>query len=293
MPIQYLNLRLSVVITLSVWVVCSAVNNFVVANTAEENKVQTELSSKLATVDQFRVHGLAKFNADQQNVLRQWLSFGINATRSTLGVYPKPLELYIYSRPSNQPVPWAHTQRDKPESIHFYVDARFTAQQFIDDWTVYHELAHLAIPFVGEDNAWFSEGFASYMQYQIMAQKGVLVINLANAYKAKITPHLRWFQVNINAAAIAKNLMEKRNYPAAYWSGAYFFVLIDQQLQAKHYPTLIQLIEQYQQAGREQDDNIQGLLSSLDTLINDSLFSELFKRFNEAPAKSLYPPTLD
>lgn len=264
-----------------------------VANTPDKTTVLAALSTKYASADQFRIHGLGKFSTGQKDVLRQWLSFGVNATRATLGVYPQPLDLYVYPRPSNQPVPWAHTRRDKPETVHFYVDARFSAQQFIADWTIYHELAHLAIPYVGEDKAWFSEGFASYMQYQIMAHKGLLTQDLAAAYKTKINPHLRWFQGNINAAAMAQNLMDKGNYPAAYWAGAYFFVLIEAQLSQYHYPSLTALIHQYQQTGREQDDDIQSLLASLDNLIDKPLFTELFRQFTQQPASTLFPAKLD
>lgn len=276
--------------TLFSWLLaCYILSSCALANTVDQAKILGRLSNKHATVDQFRVHGLAKFSKAQQSELREWLSFGVNATRATLGIYPKPLDLYIYPRSSNQPVPWAHTRRDEPESVYFYVDTRFSTQQFIDDWTIYHELAHLAIPYVGENYAWFSEGFASFMQYQIMAHAGLLERSLTQVYSSKISPQLRWFQTDISPAAMASGLMKKRNYPAAYWGGAYFFVLIEQQLRAKDYPPLIQLIEQYQQAGREQDVDIHDLLTSLDNLINDSLFIDLLKQFEQQPAKTLYP----
>ena len=252
-----------------------------------------QLSGPKATIDQFRIHGIKAFTANEQDIIRQWLATGVNATRQTLGIYPRPLELYVYPKKSNQPVPWAHTRRDRHESIHFYVDARYSLDKFTEDWTVYHEIAHLAIPFVGEDYAWFSEGFASYMQYQIMAQSGVLTLPLEQAYLNKIAPHLNLFQNEQNAASIATQLMKKRKFPAAYWGGAWFFMLADQQLKTKHNTSLSYIISRYQQAGRLEDDNIQALLSSLDKLINDSLFSDLLNQFEHAPASSLYPSTLN
>ncbi|WP_235594805.1 hypothetical protein [Paraglaciecola hydrolytica] len=242
-----------------------------------------------ATIDQFRIHGLSAFAKAPQEVLRQWLKTGVNATRTTLGIYPRPLELYVYPKKSNQPVPWAHTRRDKHESIHFYVDTQFSLESFVADWTVYHEMAHMAIPFVGEDYAWFSEGFASYMQYQIMAQNGMLTLPIEQAYANKIGPQLKWFQSDSNAAFIATHLMKKRQFPAAYWGAAWFFVLADTQLRNKHQLTLTQVISRYQQAGRRTDDSIQALLSSLDTLISDTLFNDLLIQFEQQPAHTLYP----
>jgi hypothetical protein len=238
---------------------------------------------------QFRIHGLSRFTAEQKDVLRQWLKEGVKATRQTLGDYPRRLELYVYPKPSDQPVPWAHTRRDAQESIHFYVDTRFTLHDFISDWTIYHELAHLAIPYVGEQYAWFSEGFASYMQYQIMETDKLLSEPVKQLYHNKIAPHLSRFNIRESAAGIATKLMEKRNFPAAYWGGSWYFLMADQQLQNQHNMRLTELIALYQRAGREQDKNIQEVVNSLDALINDSLFSDLLYRFEHGPAQELYP----
>jgi hypothetical protein len=59
------------------------------------------------TENQFNVHGLSAFEAEQAQMLENWLTQGVNAARATLGIYPTPLALYLYHRESNQPVPWA------------------------------------------------------------------------------------------------------------------------------------------------------------------------------------------
>jgi hypothetical protein len=239
--------------------------------------------------NQFRLHGLSSFKHDQQKILTQWVTNGVNATRATLGVYPQALELYLYPKKSNQPVPWAHTRRDAKESIHLYVDPRFPLNKFINDWTIYHEIAHLAIPYLGSKYSWFSEGFASFMQYQIMADIDILDGTLDSRYQQKIAPHLRWFNSNLPAAEIAKRRLEKRDYPAGYWGGAYFFVLADQQLKVKNGISLISLITAYQYCCRTHDNNIKDLVKSLDNLIEKPIFSALLEQYETAPAKTLYP----
>ena len=131
------------------------------------------LPSKAVTEDQFSVQGLSVFKDEQATMLTSWLSQGVNATRATLGIYPTPLAIHVYPKKSNQPVPWAFTRRDAKGSVHFYVDTRFGLTKFVDDWTIYHEFAHLALPYLGQKYRWLSEGFASYMQYQIMQEMGV------------------------------------------------------------------------------------------------------------------------
>ncbi|MGJ8682500.1 hypothetical protein [Paraglaciecola sp.] len=244
------------------------------------------------TENQFSVHGLSAFEEKQSAMLQTWLTRGVNSTRATLGIYPTPLALHVYPKKSNQPVPWAHTVRDGKGSVHFYVDSRFKLYKFINDWTIYHELAHMALPYLGRQYRWFSEGFASYMQYQIMFQAGILKGTLAERYQGKIAPHIRWFNKSKHtAASIANRLMDKRQYPAAYWGGAYFFVLADKQLQQKHKINLTDLISHYQDCCREQDDNIQELVNSLDGLIGEPLFATLLHQYEQEPAKTLYPET--
>jgi hypothetical protein len=239
--------------------------------------------------NKFRVHGLSSFADEDKDKISRWLQKGVNATRATLGVYPRPLELYVYPKKSNQPVPWAHTRRDNLESIHFYIDSRFPLKKFVDDWTIYHEISHLALPYLGSEYSWFSEGFASYMQYQIMAETGILDGTLKQRYEQKISPHLRWFNSDLAASIIAKRLMSKKNYPAAYWGGAWFFVVADKQLRQKHNITLNMLLEQYQDCCRLRDENIQDVVASFDKLIDAPLFSTLLHRFENQAAQEVYP----
>jgi hypothetical protein len=245
------------------------------------------------TEDQFRVHGLSVFKGDQAEMLESWLTQGVNATRATLGIYPTPLELHLYPRKSNQPVPWAYTRRDGKGSVHFHVDTRFGLKKFVEDWTVYHELAHMALPYLGPEYRWFSEGFASVMQYQIMAQAGVLQSKLDESYRTKVSPHLRWFNSDLSAASIAKRLMDNRQYPAAYWGGAYFFIIADKLLSQKHNTSLIELISHYQDCCRTKDNNLTDVITSLDNILDDKLFSELMRQYQQDPARSLYPEAFD
>ncbi len=247
----------------------------------------SSLNAKVS-VNQFTLHGLGQFTQAQQRNLTEWVTVGVNATRQTLGIYPTPLAIYLHPRRSNEPVPWAHTVRDHPQSVHLYVDARFPAKKFIADWTIYHELAHMALPYLGTKYAWFSEGFASYMQYQIMVNAGLKNQSTEAIYKQRITPHLRWFNSNFTADQVARRLMNNNQLPEAYWGSAYFFVLADKKLQQTD-QTLTSVIRQYQDCCRENEKDLDTLIQALDKISNTQIFSELLSNYRSLAAKKIYP----
>ncbi|GAB3034990.1 hypothetical protein [Bowmanella dokdonensis] len=241
----------------------------------------------------YRLQGLQRFAPAQRQQLEDWLAHAVQATQQTLGNYPFVMHLHLYPRKSNQPVPWANTWRKGRQSVHFYVDTRFDLQRFIRDWTAYHELSHLALPYLGSWESWFAEGFASYMQYQIMARAGLLEGTPMDHYRRKLRPHLRWYNSEHSAASVARRLMEQKQYPAAYWGGAWFFVLADQRLAEDHNMRLTTLMKDYLRCCRSRDTTLDEVIASLDGLVGETLFSELRRDFEQQPAKKMIPASPD
>lgn len=56
--------------------------------------------------------------------------------------------------------------------IRLRVGRETTAAQFMDDWVLVHEMIHLALPDVGEDHSWLSEGISTYVEGVARAQMG-------------------------------------------------------------------------------------------------------------------------
>jgi hypothetical protein len=48
--------------------------------------------------------------------------------------------------------------------VRVQVGRQVTAAQLLDDWVLVHEMTHLALPDVGDDQSWFSEGLAVYIE---------------------------------------------------------------------------------------------------------------------------------
>jgi hypothetical protein len=56
--------------------------------------------------------------------------------------------------------------------IRIDIGSEVTGPQLLDDWVLVHEMTHLALPDVGEDHAWLSEGLAVYIEGVARAQAG-------------------------------------------------------------------------------------------------------------------------
>lgn len=251
---------------------------------ASSGSCSADSNNSLAQEKAYKLHWQQDFNPLEQTKISSWLEQSATSSLAVLGPYPFTMQLYIYRRPANEPVPWANTWRDSSQQIHFYVEPAFSLQQFTQDWTAYHEIAHLALPFLGRSNAWFAEGFASFMQYHIMQQAG-LIENAGLAISAKFAPQREHYQQQTSMAATAALLLGQRRFPAGYWGGAQFFVVADRQLQQQGKGSLTSLISSYQHCCRLQDDTLAEVIVSLDTLSGSKIFSELMQQFDQLPAE--------
>ncbi len=108
--------------------------------------------------------------------LLHWLEFGVDALLSVYGRLPRE-QLRVNVRPigvfTDDSIPWAQVNRGDPDTVSFYIDALASADSLKSNWTTYHELSHLLIPYQGWGDMWFSEGLASYYQNLLQARAAI------------------------------------------------------------------------------------------------------------------------
>ena len=235
-----------------------------------------------------QVHGTEELSVAEQQKLKLWLEQNFAASSAVLGPYPFLTEVYLSRRTATEPVPWAYTQRSHQQQIFFQVDPQFSLHEFQQDWTAAHEFSHLALPLLDRDDLWFAEGFASYMQYQLLQQQAQLTESPAFWYQRKLQPLVPLLQAStLPLVAQLKLWLAQRHYKAAYWGSALFFIEAEHLLMQQGF-SLAQLIQKYQRQNRLTDTNLDQLIHSLDVLLEKPVFKPLLLKYQQLPGKELW-----
>ena len=238
-------------------------------------------------------HWEDEFSTVEQDKVVDWLNSVTGAVESTLGPYPFTVHFYIHRRKgSSEPVPWASTRRHYVQGVDFHIDPSFSLQAFLDDWTAPHEISHLSIPYLGQEQSWFAEGFASFMQYQIMQELGVCSQEeVGEIYAEKIEGVKPYYDRDQDFVTVARELKSRNRYSVMYWGSASFFMQIDKRLQVEHGRKLTVFIKEYLRCCRLKDESLDELIESWDRLLGEPLFSELLHSYQSQPASEILNTT--
>lgn len=231
------------------------------------------------------LHWEDRFTPAEKRKLERWLTETHSALEGLVGELPFTTHLYMKRTSAGEPVPWAHTERSSIQGVHFHVDPSYPLSAFREDWTAAHELSHLVIPYVGQSNSWFAEGFASYMQYQVMHQMGVLSADdMRRRYAKNLNKAAsRYHHKSKPFASAAPTLRAERNYPTMYWGGAAFFLKADTVLMQRGEPGLMAALKAYTSCCRMQDHSLADVIHELDRLSGSNELSTLLARFKTRP----------
>ena len=129
-------------------------------------------------------------------------------------------------------IPWAQVNRARVDTASFYILADASAEELMRNWTGYHELAHLLIPYRGWGDMWFSEGLASYYQNILQARAGVLSEREAwqKLYEGFERGRADSVLDGQPLSDVSRNVRRNHAYMRVYWSGAWYFLAADLEL---------------------------------------------------------------
>ncbi len=112
------------------------------------------------------------------------------------------------------------TYADPDALIRMRVGREVTAAQLGNDWVMVHEMTHLALPDVGEEHAWLSEGLATYVE-------GIARVQAGNRTEEDVwSEELRSMPRGLPQPGDA-GLDRTHTWGRTYWGGAMFCLLAD------------------------------------------------------------------
>jgi len=222
-----------------------------------------------------------KLDEDQ---ITHWLRRAASAVASLYGRFPVP-SLQVVVSPSSrggEAVPWAYVLRGGGPAAHFFVNQRRPIAEFYTDWTAVHELSHLLLPYVASEDAWLSEGTASYYQNVLRARAGIIDARQAWAELNDGFARSRDSMRGATLADATERMYRSGAYQRVYWEGAAIMLLADERLRAQSagQQSLDSALDELQRCclSTEVGWRARDLFDKLDALTGGTVFAQLYEQ---------------
>ncbi|MEE4184816.1 MAG: hypothetical protein V2J12_03500 [Gammaproteobacteria bacterium] len=249
-----------------------------------------------------------EFTPADQRTLKAWLLDVGRCVGLLHGRWPRP-EIRIALQPvksgkpyfSDSAVPFARVLRNRPEGVLFYVAPGRPLADYVSDWTAYHELSHLFIPYPGRPDVWVSEGLASYYQNILQLRAGLLTADeVRERFRAAFERgRADDDDADLTLAELSAAMMERRAFMRVYWSGALMFMEADIALRGRaadgdRATSLDEVLRRYadcclidgmETTGRQ-------LVADFDRVAGGDLFATLYRRYAATTAMPEYGAVL-
>lgn len=235
-----------------------------------------------------------KFSATQQSKLKKWLLSAADTVSLLHGSLPRAeIRIALQPYPSESAVPFARVLRNDPEGVLFYVNPDRPLDEYIDDWTAYHELSHLFIPYPGNADVWFSEGLASYYQNVLQARAGLLTKDEA---KQKLRAGFERGKndarySNLTLGELSPVMRDKHAFMRVYWSGALYFLHADLMLREireidNAVPTLDEVLREFAACCLNSSRQWSGktIAAEFDRISATDIFTALYEDYEQSVA---------
>lgn len=210
--------------------------------------------------------------------MHAWIAEAAQAVSELYGRFPvsRVQVLVVPIARGAEPAPWAYVVRGGGPAVQFFVNQRRPMEEFRDDWTSTHELAHLLLPFIRHEDAWLSEGLATYYQNVLRARTGRMT-----AEQAWTRLHAGFLRGRDDArgmtlAQATQQMYRSDTHMRVYWEGAAIMLLADVALR------------QASEGRLSMDSALAGLARCCLEPPREWSAQELFERFDELTGTSVF-----
>ena len=152
--------------------------------------------------------------------VRTWVERSAHIVSAYYGRFPVPELALLVSSTDGARVGGGMTFGEPKALIRVRVGRDVSDATLLDDWVLVHEMTHLALPDVGREHAWLSEGLATYVEGVARAQAGNRAVTDVWAEDVRSMP--RGLPQDGDAG-----LDHTHTWGRTYWGGALFCLLAD------------------------------------------------------------------
>lgn len=164
--------------------------------------------------------------------------------------------------------------------IRVQVGRDVTDDELMNDWVLVHEMIHLALPYLGEDHTWLSEGLAVYLE-------GVARVQAGNRTQADVwSEEIRSMPRGLPQGG-DQGLDHTHTWGRTYWGGAMFCLLADVEIHRRTQNRfgLQDAVRAVLKAsdGAHSEWPIERVLQTGDGAVGTPVLEELYAQMKDAP----------
>ena len=218
-------------------------------------------------------------------VLINWVRRSADIVSAFYGSFPTPRTTVELRTMPGAGVQGGSTYANPDALIRVRVGREVSEAQLLSDWVMVHEMTHLALPDVGEQHTWLSEGLATYLE-------GVERVQAGNRTEEDVwAEELRQMPRGLPQSG-DRGLDHTHTWGRTYWGGAMFCLLADVDIRqrTKNARGLEDAVRAIARAsgGLKADWPIERVLATGDAAVGTKSLEDLYARMKD----SAYAPDL-
>ena len=237
------------------------------------------------------------FSPSSKEQVRLWIDQLSDSLTLVYGHWPRQvwaIEVVPASGSSKDPIPWARVHRGKVDRVNFYVVGNATAANLVREWTGYHELSHLLLPYRGWGETWFSEGLASYYQNILQARAGVLTERemWEKLYQGFLRGREDDHFDGQSLHSVNSQMRSNGGYMRVYWSGAWYFLAADIALrtESKGRVSLDNALQRLNNCCARSSLSVQEMIDVMDLVSTQKIFGGHYRQTRESEQMPPFEP---
>lgn len=239
------------------------------------------------------------FSSDYRQQVLSWTEQLAKSLTLVYGHWPRErwmIEVEATSGSADDPIPWAQVNRGSVDTVKFYVVQDTSAQDLLQEWTGYHEIAHLLLPYRGWGDTWFSEGLATYYQNLLQARAGLM--SEQDMWQRLLEGFLRGRDdVRFDGQTLVdvnKRMRSQGGYMRVYWSGAWYFLAADLRLReaSQGSSSLDDVLLAVNECCARDALSVRAIIKAMDEELETPIFFELYETMRQSTQMPEFAPLL-